>query len=175
MNSYRLSVHNNRNGLLRGLHLLRYLGLDKILSDPDMIVIKSNSYSHLLQGGAHDIIMVTPSWPLIHHVLMDFQAPLLLIKGRLRPPAANILGTLGKVHPRVAHTCTRIGLTGALVRIGAAILRVRLQEKVAMGASDSGEGIIEGVIGKAAVLTTLVDQAEYILFELVDCILGNRM
>jgi hypothetical protein len=44
-----------------------------------------------------------------------------------------------------------------------------------MGASDSGEGIIEGVIGKAAVLTTLVDQAEYILFELVDCILGNSM
>jgi hypothetical protein len=44
-----------------------------------------------------------------------------------------------------------------------------------MGASDSGQGIIEGVIGKAAVLTTLVDQAEDILFELVDCIPGKSM
>jgi hypothetical protein len=88
---------------------------------------------------------------------------------------ANILSPGSELHPGIADTRARIGLTGTLVIIGTAILWVVLQVQVAMGASDSGQGIIESVIGKAAALTTLVDQAEYILFELVDCITGNSM
>jgi hypothetical protein len=33
------------------LHLLGCLGLDKILGDKDVIVIKGDSYSHLLKRG----------------------------------------------------------------------------------------------------------------------------
>src|SRR5918992_1373481 len=119
-----------RTSCIQSLHCLR---LDKILSGPDVIAIKGNSYSHLLQGGAHDSIIVPAARPLFHKdVVMDSAQTRKGVKGRLLPGVANILAPLGKGHSRVSHTRSRIGLTGltrsvALVVIDAAFLRVRLQ------------------------------------------------
>src|SRR5947209_3178612 len=88
----------------------RYLGLDKIPGDANVIGVDGDSYSQVLELRAHDIIIMRgvigiSRWSLSHEFLVNIQDKSIEVWSWIPVTHANILAPPTHRPPRVCDTC----------------------------------------------------------------------